>query len=69
MSETTAIEKPVKAGWRTSEFWLSAAAIAVSQLYASGVIGDAGTVGKVVALVASLLGALGYTVARTKAKA
>jgi hypothetical protein len=68
--ETTAVEKPAaKPGWRTSEFWLSTAAVIMSQLYASGVIGDSSAVGKVAALVVSILAALGYTVARTKAKA
>ena len=67
--ETTAVAKKTKDGWRTSEFWLSAAAMIMSQLYASGVIGDGGTAAKIAALVGSLLTALGYTVARTKAKA
>jgi len=67
MSETT--EVATKPGYKTTEFWLSAAAMIISQLYASGVIGEGGTASKIVALVASLLTALGYTAARAKAKA
>ena len=66
--ETTAVAK-AKPGYKTTEFWLSAAAMIMSQLYASGVIGEGGTAAKIAALVGSLLTALGYTVARTKAKA
>jgi hypothetical protein len=73
MSET-AIEKPAETkparpGFKTSEFWLSTITVVMSQLYASGIIGDSSAVGKVAALVVSILGALGYTVMRTKAKA
>jgi hypothetical protein len=67
MADEIAVSK--KPGWKTSEFWLSTAAMLTSQLYAAGVIGDASTVGKVVAAVASVLTALGYTVLRAKAKA
>jgi hypothetical protein len=74
MPEETAVTapaetKPSKPGYKTSEFWLSSAAVVMSQLYASGVIGDSSAVGKVAALVVSILGALGYTVMRAKAKA
>lgn len=65
----TAIEKPVRSGYRTTEFWLSTAAMVMGQLYAAGVIGEGSTTAKVAALIATLLTALGYTVARTKAKA
>lgn len=68
MSETTTAVA-TRPGWKTSEFWLTLAAILMSQLYASGVVGDGGTVAKVAGIAASVLGALGYTVARTKAKA
>jgi len=69
MADETAVTKPAKPGYKTTEFWLSAAAMIMSQLYASGVIGEGGTAAKIAALVGSLLTALGYTVARTKAKA
>ena len=59
----------VKPGYKTSEFWLSTAATLLGALFASGVVSDGGQLAKVLGLVTSLLAALGYTVARTKAKA
>jgi hypothetical protein len=56
-----------KPGWKTSEFWLSLAAIVIGAVMASGVLdslaGDHWLV-KVVGIVASILGALGYTASR-----
>jgi len=68
MSEKTETSVAVRPGYKTTEFWLSCAAMIMSQLYASGVIGDGGTASKIAALVASVLTALGYTIARGKAK-
>ncbi len=59
---------PTRPSYNTTEFWLTSLAVILSQLYASGAIGDGSAIGKVTALVASLLGAIGYTVMRTKAK-
>jgi hypothetical protein len=61
-------EDPKKPAWKTSEFWLSIAAAAVTGLYASGVIGDGGTVDKVIGVVAMLLGALGYSAVKPAKK-
>ncbi len=58
----------MKAGWKTSEFWLSTTALLLGQLYASGVISDGGTVSKVAGLAVSVLATLGYTVSRGAAK-
>lgn len=57
-----------KPGYKTTEFWLSLLATVVGFLMASGAISDVGALGKVVAFAASILTALGYTVARTYAK-
>lgn len=65
----TALEKTVRPGWRTSEFWLSTAAAILGALFASGAIGEGGTVAKILGMAATILSTLGYTVARTKAKA
>lgn len=59
-------EDPKKPSWKTSEFWLTVAAAAVTALYTSGAIGDGGTVDKVVGVAAMLLGALGYSVVKPK---
>jgi hypothetical protein len=56
-------------GYKTSEFWLSLAAVGVSALQACGAFGDSSWEGKLVGLGAALLSALGYTVSRTWLKA
>lgn len=60
--------KKTKPGYKTSEFWLSTAALVLGALFASGVISDGSTTDKVLGLVVSLLSQLGYTVSRGKAK-
>ena len=59
----------VTPGWRTSEFWLKVAAFALTALFASGVIPTSGPIAQVAAIAATMLGALGYTVARSFVKA
>ncbi len=67
---TPAIPAPaVKPGWKTTEFYLSLAALLLGALYASGLMSDAGTTAKLAGLAASTLGALGYTVSRSLLKA
>jgi hypothetical protein len=56
---------PGKPGYLTTEFWLKVAAFVLTALYASGVMPTTGTVATVAAIAATMLGALGYTVART----
>lgn len=62
-------ETKPKPAFRTTEFWLATAAMLFSALFASGVITSGGKFETVAGLIASVLTALGYTVARTKAKA
>lgn len=57
-----------KPGYKTTEFWLSAAASVLGALFASGALSDGSTVAKVAGLAASVLGALGYTVSRGMVK-
>lgn len=72
MSTETIVEtKPVavtKPGYKTTEFWLTGAASLLGILFASGVVSDGGPLAKVLGLAVTLLGTLGYAVARTKAK-
>lgn len=66
---TTTPAAPVKAGWKTSEAWLSAAATILSLLYAMGLLGShQGVADKIAALLAAALIAAGYTVTRGKVK-
>jgi len=57
-----------KPGYKTTEFWLTLAAILVGALLASGVLPTDGTWVKVVGMAASILGALGYQVTRSFTK-
>jgi len=55
-------------GWKTSEFYMMAAAVIVGLLIASGLVSDASSFGKVLALAASTLASLGYSASRTVVK-
>lgn len=59
-----------KPGYKTTEFWMTLVATLIGMLYASGVVAPEGTsaLEKVVAFVAALLVATGYTVSRGVAK-
>jgi hypothetical protein len=60
-----------KPGYKTSEFWLSLAAMIIGALMASGVFDSLGSdhwLVKVIGIAASVLGALGYTAARAITK-
>ena len=57
-----------KPGYKTTEFWLSLAAMVIGAGMASGSFGDESTLGKVIGLAASVLGALGYTITRGAVK-
>ena len=61
----------MKAGYKTTEFWLTALCTICGLLYASGVIVQDGSTGieKSVAFIASALAALGYSHSRGQAKA
>jgi hypothetical protein len=68
MSATIEETAPVKPGYKTTEFWLTLATTAVGALLASGVIEAGSAWDKAIGVVVSVLGALGYTVARGMAK-
>ena len=62
--------KEVKAGWRTTEFWITVTVALGSLLWGAGVLDPegAGTANKVFGMVVSGLAAVGYTVSRGLAK-
>ena len=64
MSEATK-QKP---GWKSTEFWLSLAAVICGALIAGDVVTETSTVGKAIGAIVSVLGALGYTASRTAVK-
>lgn len=57
-----------KPGYKTSEFWLSLAAIIVGAAFASNVFPSESSGDKVLGLAATVLTTLGYTVSRTLVK-
>jgi len=57
-----------KPGYKTTEFWLSFAAIVVGAAFASGVFPAESSGEKLLGLAATVLTALGYTVSRTMVK-
>jgi len=59
---------PKKAGYKTTEFWLSLAALVLGALIASGAIGEDSGTGQLVAFAASTLTALGYSLSRGMVK-
>jgi hypothetical protein len=57
-----------KPGFKTTEFWLTLAAMLVSMLFAAGVFGEQATMYKVLEVCAAVLAGLGYTVTRGAVK-
>lgn len=58
-----------KAGYKTTEFWLSALALVAGLVMASGAVADDSGFGKFLGVVAAALASAGYSVSRGKAKA
>jgi hypothetical protein len=55
-------------GYKTTEFWLSFAAMVLGVVMASGAIPQGGLAAQVIGGVMSVLAALGYTSSRTQVK-
>lgn len=60
----------IKAGWKTTEFWVSVCVAGASLAWGAGLVDPSGSAGadKVFGFVVSALTALGYTVSRGLAK-
>lgn len=58
----------IKPGYKTTEFWLSFAAVMVGAVQASGLIPSEGAWNQILGLVVSALVAMGYTGARIAVK-
>ncbi len=65
MAEAKTKSKP---GRKSTEFWLSLAAVICGALVAGDVVTETSTVGKAIGTIVSVLGALGYTASRTAVK-
>jgi len=55
-------------GYKTTEFWLSFAAMILGALMASGVIVEGSMAAQIIGGVMAILAQLGYTSSRTKVK-
>jgi hypothetical protein len=66
--DTTTPAEPVKPGYRTTEFWLSAVAVLLGLAVASGIIPAGSSWDQAVGLVVAALAAMGYTGARAGIK-
>lgn len=64
MADTT-----VKAGWKTTEFWLSCLALVLGLVLTSGALPEGGLAAQIVGGVVTILAQLGYTAARAQIKA
>ena len=62
-------KKTAKPGFKTSEFWLSAAASVVGLVMASGVIESGSQWDKIVGLAVAALASMGYSASRARVKA
>ena len=67
-TDPTPTPAPVKPGYKTTEFWMSAGATFVGLVIASGIVPNTGVWPKIVALVVAAFTAMGYTVSRTSVK-
>ena len=65
-----ATKNDIKAGWRTTEFWITVVVALGSLIWGAGLLDPegAGTANKVFGLVVSGLSAVGYTISRGLAK-
>lgn len=61
--------EPVKPGWKTTEFYLSAFAMLLGLAYTSGIIATGSQWDHIAGVAVTLLAGLGYTVTRGKVKA
>jgi hypothetical protein len=67
--EHNPVSQAVPSGFRSSEFWLSLAAVLIGAVAASGLLPAESPWIKVLGLVATVLAALGYTASRGLVKA
>lgn len=59
---------PVKPGWKTTEFWATAAVSIIGLLMTSGVIQSGSSWDKAIGLAAAALASMGYSASRATVK-
>ena len=60
--------KPMKPGFKTTEFWFSTAAAVIGILFASGAIAEGSSIDKIVGMAATVLAGMGYSISRGLSK-
>jgi exo-beta-1,3-glucanase (GH17 family) len=69
MPDEAADKKPeIRPGYKTTEFWISLAAVIIGSVVASGIVPADSVWERIIGLVVSALAALGYTGARLSIK-
>jgi len=68
MPDTTTPTSEVKAGYKTSEFWLSLAAVIIGAVSSSGLLPAMSKESQIAGIITAVLASLGYTASRTIAK-
>ena len=63
------VDATMKAGLKTTEFYLSLLVVVLSAVMTSGLIAEQSTVARIITAIVAALSALGYTAARTYLKA
>lgn len=58
----------MKAGYKTTEFWLTVTATILGLLFASGLISDGSQADKIFGMASTVLASMGYSVSRGIAK-
>lgn len=66
--EIVPVPVPVKPGYKTTEFWLTAVATLVGLVMAADIIPSDGMWPKITGLVVAMLTSMGYNVSRSIAK-
>ena len=69
MPDEVVVTAPVKPGWRTTEFWGTAAVTVIGLLMASGVIVPGSAWDRIIGIAASTLTMMGYAASRGNVKA
>ena len=58
----------MKAGYKTTEFWLTVIATVLGLLFASGIVSDGSQADKILGMASTVLATMGYSISRSIAK-
>ena len=58
----------MKAGYKTTEFWLTVTATVLGLLFASGIVSEGSQADKILGIASTVLATMGYQISRSIAK-